>query len=101
MQGQAQAIQKTNNIIYFWLNQLRLNLVTNKYKPNSSYNGEYLAKNLDTISNDPIIENNLLKLNLHILAPGYLEDGPSRFTEIIEDKDEDVDISPILKKRKR
>ena len=30
-----------------------------------------------------------MKLNLHILALGYLEDGPSYFMEIIKSKDKD------------
>lgn len=89
LQDQARAIWKLNNIIYSWLNQPRPNVVTNKYRHDSSYDWEYLAKNFDIISDDPIAENNLLKLNLYISALGYLEDRPSYFTKVIEDEDKD------------
>lgn len=70
------------------LNQLCFNIVINKYKYNSTYNWEYLSKNFDTINDDFIAENNLLKLNLHILVLGYLEDRLSCFIKIIEDENE-------------
>ena len=89
MQGRTYVIQKLNNIIYSRLNQPHLNIVTDKYRHNSSYNWEYLAKNFNIISDNPIAKNNLLKLNLHISALGYLEDGTSRFTKVIEDEDKD------------
>lgn len=52
-----------------------------------SYDWEYLSENFDTISDNLIAKNNLLKLNLHILAQDYLENRPSCFTEVIKDKD--------------
>ena len=65
-----------------------------------------MAKNFDTISNNLIIKNNLLKLNLHILVLGYVEDRLSYFIEIIRDENEDKKNktinykSSILKKKK-
>ena len=89
LQDRAWAIRKLNNIIYFRLNQAHSNILTSKYNHDSSYNWEYLAKNFNTISDDPIAKNNFLKLNHHILLIGYLEDGSSCFTEVIEYEDED------------
>lgn len=71
------------------MNQSLLNVVTDKYRHDFSYNWEYLAKNFDTISDVLIIENDLLKLNLPIWVLGYLKDRPSCFIEVIKDKDED------------
>ena len=107
MQGRGQGIWKLNNIIYFWLNLPRPNVVTNKYKHNFSCNWKYLAKIFDTISNNRIAKNNLFKLNLHISALDYLEDRPFHFIEIIENqikikkKKTTSHKSLILKRRKK
>lgn len=49
-----------------------------------------MAKNFNDISDDLIDDGDLLRLDLHISAPGYLEEGGSRFTEVAtEDDDEE------------
>lgn len=65
LQGWAGAFRKLNNLIYSRLNQPRPNVVTDKWRHDSSYDWEYLAQNFDDISDDPIAENDLLRLKLH------------------------------------
>ena len=58
------------------------------------------------ISNTLINNANLLRLDQHILRPGYLEKGVSRFTEVImEDKVqeivEELEVSDSKEEKKR
>lgn len=64
------------------------NSIINNYKHNSAYNWKYLAKNFNTISDNPIAKNNFLKFNLYISALDYLEDRSSCFMKSIENEDE-------------
>lgn len=49
-----------------------------------------MVKHFKDISNDPINDDDLLRLNLHILILGYIEEGICCFTEIaIKDEDEE------------
>ena len=53
---------------------------------------ELLAKSYNDISNELIDDTKLLRLNLHILALGYLEEGASHFTKLpTKDKGEEED----------
>lgn len=67
-----------------------------------------LAKNFEIINDNFIAKNNLLKLNLYILALGYLENRLSYFMEIIKNKNEDkkeqnneLQISYFKKEKKK
>ncbi len=46
---------------------------------------EFLAKNFDQVSNELIAEKDLLRLDVHISAPGYLEEEKPCFTKVTEE----------------
>ena len=65
-----------------------------------------MAKNFKNISNTLIDDADLLRLSLHILGSGYLEDGVSRCIEVItEDEVQEIirepEVTDSKKKKKR
>lgn len=92
--GRAGAIWKRNNDIYCWLIRSRPTIAINKTRCDTSGDWQIFAKNFITISNDPISDVELLKLNFHILALGYLEEKPSYFTEVATNIKEELPELP-------
>ena len=87
----ALAIEKLNNIVYSCLNNPWPNVISDKWKHNTTQDWKFLAKNFDGISNELIADGDLSKLDIHILALGYLEKGRSRFIEVTEDDNKELD----------
>lgn len=86
-QGQAQALQKLNNTVYFWLNSFRPHVTADKWRHDISQNWEFLVINFKNISDALMDHTDLSKPDPHISGLGYLEEGISHFTKVItEDK---------------
>ena len=63
-----------------------------------------MAKSYNNISNELINDAKLLRLNLHILALGYLEKEVSHFIELStkdKDKEEDDQLEPQISNLKK
>ncbi len=52
-----------------------------------------MAKNFDVFSDDHINDQQLARLELHISGVGYLEKGLSRFTEVLIEDNNEVEIT--------
>ncbi len=64
-------------------------MISDKWKFDTTQDWEFLAKNFDQVSNELIAEADLLRLDIYISAPGYLEEGRPRFTEVMEEYKEE------------
>lgn len=51
---------------------------------------EFLAKNFDNVNNKLIADRDLSRLNIYILALGYLEERKPRFIEVTEENNKEV-----------
>lgn len=60
-------------------------MISDQWKYDITQDWEYLAKNLDGISIELTEDEALLRLNMPILATGYLEKGVFCFTKVTED----------------
>ena len=85
-QARAMAIRKLNNIVYSRLNNSRSSVISDRWKHDTTQDREYLAKNLDGFSAELIEDEALLRLDMHISATGYLEEGALCFTEVTGDE---------------
>ena len=81
------AIRKLNNIVYSRLSNPRSSVISDQWKHDTTQDWEYLAKNLDGVSTELIEDEALLRLDMHISAIGYLEEGAPRFTKVTGDKE--------------
>ncbi len=72
-------------------------MISNKWKFDSTQDWEFLAKNFDQVSNELITEADLLRLDVHISAPGYLEERRLRFTEVPEQYKEESNKDDVEK----
>ena len=86
-QAQAMAIWKLNNIVYSRLSNPRSSVISDQWKHDTTQDWENLAKNLDGVSAELIEDEALLRLDMHISATGYLEEGAPRFTEVTGDEE--------------
>ncbi len=87
--GRALSIRKLNNIVYSRLNNPRSNVISDKWKFDTMQDWEFHAKNFDQVSNEQIAEADLLRLDVHLSAPGYLEEGRPCFNEVTEEYKEE------------
>lgn len=71
LQARALAIRKPNNIVYSRLSNPRSNVISDKWKHDTSQDWEYLAKYFNDVSEDLIADNDLSRLDIHISAPSY------------------------------
>ena len=78
------SIQKLNNIVVSRLIYSRLSIISDRWKHDTSQDWEYLAKNYKNLIIASILDETLLRLGLHILSMGYLENGAPPFTNVIE-----------------
>lgn len=100
LQGQVQAIQILKNVVYSWLNNSHPHFVADKQKHNIFQDQRFLVKNFKNISNTLINDTNLLRLDLYILLPNYLEEGVSCFMKVLT-KYKESEISDSKKEKKR
>ena len=106
-QARAMAIRKLNNIVYSRLSNPRSSVISDRWKHDTTQDWEYLAKNLDGVSTELIEDEALLRLDMHISATRYLEEGAPRFTEITRDKEmiedggEEETVSDLEEKNKK
>ena len=82
------AIQKLNNIVYSRLNNPWSSVISDQWKHDTTQDWEYLAKYLDGVSTKLIEDKALLRLNIYILATGYLEERAPHFTEVTGNDEE-------------
>ena len=78
------SIQKLNNIVVSHLTHAHPSVISNRWRHDTSHNWEYLAKNYKNLTMALIPDETLLRLDLHILSTGYLEDRATRFTKFTE-----------------
>lgn len=52
---------------------------------------DFFTKNFDNVSNELIADGNLLRLDIHILAPRYLKKNKPRFIKVTENNNEELD----------
>ena len=81
------AIRKLNNIVYSRLSNPWSSVISDRWKHDTTQDWENLAKNLDGVSAELIEDEALLRLDMHISANGYLEEGAPRFNEVTGDKE--------------
>lgn len=81
------AIQKLNNIMIMRLRNLHASFLSDKWRHDKSQNWDVLGQNFESFSTDPIADETLFALRLHISATGYLEDGAPRFTDVTDADD--------------
>lgn len=62
-------------------------------------NWEFFIRNFDQGSNKLIAKEDLLRLDIQLLVPGYLEKGKSRFSEVMEEYDKESNTDNIEKER--
>lgn len=75
------AIRRLNNIIVARLTNQRPSIISNKWRHDTSLSWQVLAEDFDKHKTEPIPDNVLVNLEMHISSLGYLEDGAPRFTE--------------------
>ena len=81
------AIRKLNNIVYSRLSNPRSSVISDRWKHDITPDWENLAKNLDGVSAELIEDEALLRLDMHISATEYLEEGAPRFTKVTGDEE--------------
>ena len=86
-QARAMAIWKLNNIVYSCHSKPRSSVISDRWKHDTTQDWENLAKNLDDVSAELIEDEALLRLDMHISANGYLEEGAPCFTEVTGDEE--------------
>ena len=86
LQCHAQAIEKLNHYIYIWFISLCPTVVANRQRQNTYQDWELLAKNYKEISHRFVNDPKLLRLNLYILALGYLKERAIYFIKLLTKK---------------
>lgn len=64
-------------------------MISDKWKFDTTQDWEFFAKNFDQVNNKLIAEADLLKLDIYISVPSYLEERKPCFTEIMEEYKEE------------
>ena len=83
-QSHINSIQKLNNIVIFCLTYLCPSMISNEWRHDTSQDWEYLAKNYNNLTTALIPDKTLLRLSVHILSTGYLENFVFCFIEVTE-----------------
>ncbi len=70
-------------------------MISDKWKFDTTQNWEFLAKNFHQISNKLIAKEDLLRLDVYISAPGYIEKGRPYFTKVTKEYKEESNINDV------
>lgn len=87
-----------NNIVYSYLYNSRFNIIRKKQKYNIINNYEFFAKNFDITIDKLIADQDLLRLEIHILAQVYLEKEKSHFITVMNNDNNNEKLDKTTKK---